>query len=75
MQVDLVVENCNLATMDGPLYGAIEDGVVAVRGGRVAWVGARADAPAFASRDRIDGGGGWRIPDRDHALPAPARAG
>ena len=62
MQVDLVVENCNLATMDGPLYGAIEDGVVAVRDGRIAWVGARVAAPAFAASDRIDGGGGWVTP-------------
>jgi imidazolonepropionase len=62
MQVDLVVDNCNLATMDGPLYGVIEDGVVAVRDGRIAWVGARADAPVFAARDRIDGSGGWLTP-------------
>ena len=62
MQVDLVVDNCNLATMDGALYGAIEDGMVAVRDGRIAWVGARAAAPAFAAADRIDGGGGWLTP-------------
>jgi len=62
MQVDLVVDNCNLATMNGALYGAIEDGVVAVRDGRIAWVGARADAPAFAAGDRIDGSGGWLTP-------------
>ena len=62
MQVDLVVDNCNLATMNGPLYGAIEDGMVATRDGRIAWVGARADAPDFAARDHIDGGGGWLTP-------------
>jgi imidazolonepropionase len=62
MRVDLVVDNCNLATMDGPSYGAIEDGLVAVRDGRIAWVGARADAPALQADDRIDGGGGWLTP-------------
>ena len=62
MRVDLVVDNCNLATMAGPQYGAVEDGLVAVRDGRIAWVGSRADAPAFEAPDRIDGGGGWLTP-------------
>ena len=61
-QVDLVVENCSLATMDGPQYGAVEDGLVAVQGGRIAWCGSRSEAPGFAAADRIDGGGGWLTP-------------
>ncbi len=62
MEVDLVVENCSLATMAGPGYGAVEDGLVAIQGGRIAWVGARRDAPRFEAVDRIDGGGGWLTP-------------
>jgi imidazolonepropionase len=62
MQVDLIVENCRIATMDGPHYGALEDGLVATRSGRIAWVGSRAEAPAMVAADRIDGGGGWLTP-------------
>ncbi len=62
MQVDLIVENCGLATMTGAQYGAVADGLVAVRSGRIAWVGARVEAPAFDCVDRIDGGGGWLTP-------------
>ena len=61
-QVDLIVENCNLATMAGLQYGAVVDGLVAVRDGRIAWSGARGAAPVFAAGDRIDGGGGWLTP-------------
>ncbi|HZH07334.1 MAG TPA: imidazolonepropionase, partial [Lautropia sp.] len=52
----------SLATMEGPQYGAVEDGVVAVHEGRIAWAGARKDAPSFTAVDRIDGGGGWLTP-------------
>jgi imidazolonepropionase len=62
MNVDLVVENCSLATMAGPDYGAIADGLVAVQQDRIAWVGRRGDAPRFNAADRIDGGGGWLTP-------------
>jgi imidazolonepropionase len=62
MRVDLVVEHCNLATMEGPHFGAVADGVVAVRHGRIAWVGPRKEAPGFVADDRIDGGGGWLTP-------------
>jgi imidazolonepropionase len=62
MNVDLVVENCNLASMNGPQYGTVEDGLVAIREGRIVWVGTRADAPSLAAVDRIDGGGGWLTP-------------
>ena len=57
MRVDLVLENCSLATMAGPLYGAIEDGLVAVDRGRIAWVGARNAAPRFEAAERVDGRG------------------
>jgi imidazolonepropionase len=42
-------ENARVATMaaDGPApYGMIDDGVVAVRDGRIAWVGRRQDLPS-----------------------------
>ncbi len=54
--------NLNLATLrDG--YGIVEDGAIAVRGGRIAWVGRRADLPAGARADaEHDGAGGWLTP-------------
>ena len=50
----------------GPDYGAIQDGAIAVRGGRIAWVGARGGAAGGATR------GGDRARRRrpvDHARP------
>lgn len=48
-----------LATMTGG-YGEIDDGALLVRDGRIAWVGARAQAPACA--DVHDCGGRWITP-------------
>ena len=57
-----------LATMDamapGP-YGAIEDGVMAVEDGRIAWIGPAADLPgeiAGRAADRHDLAGRWVTP-------------
>jgi len=57
----------NIATMvpDGPPYGAIRDGAIAVAGGRVAWAGATADLPGrpdgLAARTH-DAAGCWITP-------------
>lgn len=49
-----LITDCHVATMaDG--YGVIEDAAVLVRGGRIAWVGAAADAPSCETVDRLDG--------------------
>jgi imidazolonepropionase len=62
-QFDAVWTNARLATMTagGPAYGAIEDGAIAVRDGRIAWVGRRADLPAGAWATN-DLGGAWVTP-------------
>ena len=57
----------NLATMAaaGEAYGAIPDGALGVRDGRIAWVGRRADlddAAANLASEVIDGEGGWLTP-------------
>ncbi|HET8729469.1 MAG TPA: imidazolonepropionase, partial [Alphaproteobacteria bacterium] len=58
--------NARLATMaDADSYGAIEDGVIAAQGGRIAWVGRRAELPG--PPDRLarwvhDAGGRWLTP-------------
>jgi imidazolonepropionase len=61
--VELVVEGGRLLTMhegDGPL-GLVTDGAVALAGGRVAWVGRRAELPKsgldLAAARRLDAGG------------------
>ena len=58
-QADVLYTNARLATLaDG--YGIIDDGAVAVRAGRIAWVGRRADAPQALSTH--DCGGLWLTP-------------
>jgi imidazolonepropionase len=57
--VDLLFTNVHLATMvDG--YGEVQDAVLAVKDGRIAWLGARRDAPKAASVH--DCGGAWMTP-------------
>ena len=63
-RADVLFANARLATL-APLanhddYGIVEDGAVAVRGGRIAWVGRRADAPKAAAVH--DCGGLWLTP-------------
>ena len=60
---DLLFTNVHLATMapgaaDG--YGEIPDAALAVKDGRIAWLGARRDAPAVAAEH--DCGGAWMTP-------------
>ncbi|WP_211200546.1 imidazolonepropionase [Bosea caraganae] len=43
-------------------YGAIEDGLVAARDGRIIWVGPRSQAPRFETRETVDCGGRWITP-------------
>jgi imidazolonepropionase len=59
-----VWENARIATMipGGRPYGAIDDGAVAVSGGRIAWVGARRDLPEYPGAVRHDAAGGWITP-------------
>jgi imidazolonepropionase len=58
-RADLLLTDCRLATMveGGVPYGAIEDGAVLVRDGRIAWVGARTDLPDHEAVEtrRLDG--------------------
>ena len=49
----------------GEPYGAVRDGLVAVAGGRIAWVGPEAAVPPEVlarARLTLDGGGGWVTP-------------
>ncbi|MFB9969167.1 imidazolonepropionase [Pseudoroseomonas cervicalis] len=58
---DHVWEEANLATMQGDGLGVIEDGALAVKDGRIAWVGPRAELPRHdAPVTRC--GGAWILP-------------
>lgn len=57
--------NAHLATMHGPDYGAIPDGALAVKDGRIAWIGPCSELPARPqdlAHDAIDAGGAWLTP-------------
>jgi imidazolonepropionase len=55
--------NARLATMrPGVAYGAIENGAIAVRDDRIAWVGRRAELPATDATVTHDAGGRWITP-------------
>jgi len=59
IRADRLIIDCRLATMveGGAAYGAVEDGAILIRDGRIVWAGARADLPAHAAveTDRLDG--------------------
>lgn len=59
--------DAHLATMadNGAPYGAIRDGAIAAKDGRIAWVGARGDlpgAPEDLARSVVSAGGAWITP-------------
>lgn len=62
---DRLWTNARLATMSPAVrapYGAVEDGVVATRDGRIVYAGPRGEAPAFESAETIDCEGRWITP-------------
>ncbi len=64
MQVDRLWTGAWIATLDPsrPGLGVIEDGAVATRDGRIAWVGAARDMPNLQATDRINLEGRWVTP-------------
>lgn len=55
--------NLHLATMTGDGYGEIRDAAIAVRDGRIAWLGRRAELPPeWSCAETHDGHGGWLTP-------------
>ncbi|CAN7306449.1 imidazolonepropionase [Bosea sp. LjRoot90] len=51
-----------MAADAGMPYGAIEDGIVIAREGRIAFAGPRSEAPAFGKAEVIDCAGRWITP-------------
>ena len=65
-QFDAIWINANIATMtdNGQPYGTIENGVLAVKDGRIAFVGARSELPQFdaLTTPLYDVAGQWLLP-------------
>jgi imidazolonepropionase len=62
---DRLWRNARLATMAAGRaepYGAIDNGVIAARDGRIVFAGAQADAPRFDTSETVDCGGRWITP-------------
>ena len=58
---DLLLTNCYVATMArGAPYGAIRDAAITIAGGKIAWIGAREDAPDAKETRDLDGA--WVTP-------------
>ena len=81
---DLLIRNVHVATMadTGEAYGVVRDGLVAVAGGRITWVGAARAVPrevAAGAGHTLDGEGGWLTPGlidcHTHLVFAGTRAG
>jgi imidazolonepropionase len=66
VQVDSLWTGVHLATMRGSGtadFGVLRDAVLAVRDGRIAWLGRAADRPRELRADRVvDGAGAWITP-------------
>ena len=60
--MDLLLTNLHVATMAGPDYGVIDDGAIAVDGGKIAWFGPLADLPGIDATERRSLDGRWVTP-------------
>lgn len=64
MTWDLLLTDCRAATMadSGQPYGAIDDAVIALSGGKIAWIGPRRELPSQEGSETVRLGGRWVSP-------------
>lgn len=67
MHTDTIWKNARLATMKGAAtgagdIGAVDNGVIAAKDGRIVYAGPAADAPALDAREIVDCAGRWITP-------------
>ncbi|KZN64139.1 imidazolonepropionase [Pseudoalteromonas luteoviolacea S4060-1] len=83
INVDLVITNANIATMDAQIegaYGVIENGAVMIKGDTIVWLGKESDLPEFdaLSTPVTSAKGAWLTPGlidcHTHILFAGSRA-
>ena len=72
-RIDLLIRNARIATMSGDGYGIIDDGIVAISGETIAWVGASGSAAASVAASAGASGGVSQAPAGASSL-ASARA-
>ena len=60
--MDLVLTDARIVTLSGDDYGVIADGALAIKDGKIAWVGAQADLPHEAASTTRSLGGRWLTP-------------
>jgi len=63
-EFDSVWLDVNLATMNGPDYGIVEQAAIAIKDGKIAWLGPRAELPKFdaLATPIYQGQGKWMTP-------------
>jgi len=59
---DLLLLDCQAATMAGDGYGAIRDAAIAIADGHIAWIGAAKDRPKTVARETRSLSGAWVTP-------------
>jgi imidazolonepropionase len=62
MQCDRIWRNARLATFRGAGLGAVADGLIAARDGRIVYAGPAAEAPALDAAETLDCEGRWITP-------------
>jgi imidazolonepropionase len=77
---DLLIRRAHLATMAGEGYGALEDAALAIRGGRIAWLGPERELPSGTGASiEFSAQGRWVTPAlidcHTHLVYAGNRAG
>jgi len=60
--MELLLTDAQIATMVGTDYGVIEDGAVAIAGGKITWIGPQADLPGDGTRETRSLNGRWITP-------------
>lgn len=66
MHADWIIDNVRIATCQESLaaqaFGVIDDGLLAVKGDKILWLGEKSQAPSITTSEHINGNSGWLTP-------------